>query len=94
MELSFSIGDESATFSRNDMTGRSELRVGKDVRKLQSPWRLSTHLNFKTRTVWTEQVGQHEVRIEKTRPRMAGGLRKNSFSVQVDGQLVAEATGR
>jgi hypothetical protein len=94
VELNFSIGDESATFSRNDMTGRSELRVGNDVRMLQSPWRLSTHLNFKTRTVWTEQVGEHEVRIEKTRPRMYGGLRENSFKVQVDGQLVAEATGK
>ena len=94
MEIRFSVGGEVAIYSRNDVTGRSELQVGDDARVLQSPWRPSTHLNFKTHSAWTEQVGNHEVLIEKTRPRLYGGLRENSFVVKVDGEVVAEATGK
>ena len=94
MQLNFEIGSLPAVFYRNDWTGRAEIRVGDEKRSLQSPWRLSTHFTFGKRTVWREQFGEHTVEIEKIRPRMWGGLRANSFVVSVDGQSVAEATGK
>ena len=94
MELRFEIGGVPAVFLRNDWTGRAEVRVGNEVRELQSPWRLSTHFSFAKRTVWREQAGEHTVEVEKVRPRVFGGLRANSFVVRVDGQSVAEATGK
>lgn len=93
MELAFAVGGERALFARNDMTGRATLQVGEDVRLLASPWRPSTHVEFKTRHVWTERFGEHTVEVEKRRPRMWGGLRANTFLVRVDGLEVAQGTG-
>lgn len=94
MELSFEIGGIPATFFRDDWTGKAELRMTNDVRELQSPGRLSTHVSVSTRTVWSEVVGSHTVEVEKVRPRLFGGLRPNLFIVRVDGQRVAEASGK
>jgi len=94
MELRFEVGGMPAAFSRDDWTGKTELRVGNEVRELQSPRRLSTHFDFSTRTVWSELVGEHTIEVEKVRPRLFGGLRANSFVVRVDGQRVAEASGK
>ena len=72
-----------AVFFRNDWTGEAEVRVGDQVRTLQSPRDFATHFSFSTRTV-----------VQKVRPRVFGGLRANSFVVRVDGRGVAEATGK
>ncbi|MFN8027839.1 MAG: hypothetical protein U0W40_16215 [Acidimicrobiia bacterium] len=94
MELRFDVDGSPAVFTRNDVTGRAELQVGDRKRVLQSPWRLSAHFSLRTRTVWREQIGDHVVEITKVRPRVYGGLQANSFVVDVDGQRVAEATGK
>jgi hypothetical protein len=83
-----------AVFFRNDWTGKAEVCVGDQVRPLQSPRKLSTHFSFSTRTVWREVFGEHMIEIEKVRPRAFGGLRANSYVVRVDGQSVADATGK
>ncbi|MDQ1394472.1 MAG: hypothetical protein QOF30_3449 [Acidimicrobiaceae bacterium] len=94
MELRFEVGGVPAVFFRNDWTGKAEVRVGDQVRPLQSPRKLSTHFSFSTRTVWREVFGEHMIEIEKERPRAFGGFRANSFVVRVDGQNVADATGK
>jgi hypothetical protein len=94
VELRFEVGGVPAVFFRNDWTGRAEIRVGDQVRPLQSPRKLSTHFSFSTRTVWREVLDEHTVEVEKVRPWVLGGLRANSFVVRVDGQSVAEATGK
>ena len=83
-----------AVFFRNDWTGEAEVRVGDQVRTLQSPRDFATHFSFSTRTVWREAFGEHTVEVQKVRPRVFGGLRANSFVVRVDGRGVAEATGK
>ncbi|MDQ6614575.1 MAG: hypothetical protein M3083_07480 [Actinomycetota bacterium] len=94
MELRFEVGSVPAVFFRNDWTGEAEILVGDQVRPLQSPRNFATHFSVSTQTVWREVFGDHTVEIEKVRPRVLGGLRANSFVVRVDGQRVAEATGK
>ena len=94
MKLTFDVGGVPAVFFRNDWTGKAEVRVGDQVRPLQSPRNLSTHFSISTQTLWREVFGEHTVEIEKVRPRVLGGLRGNSFVVRVDGEKVAEATGK
>jgi hypothetical protein len=94
VELRFEIDGKPALFRRNDMTGRAELQVGDEVRLLQSPWRLSTHFSARTKKVWREQVAGHAIEVHKGRPLAFGGARANSFTVVVDGQTVAESSGK
>ena len=94
MELRFEVSGVPAVFLRNDWTGKAEVRVGDQIRPLQSPRDFSTHFSFSTRRVWREVFGEHTVEVEKVRPRAFGGLRANSFVVRVDGRSVAQATGK
>jgi hypothetical protein len=94
VEIAFTLGEHPAEFRRNSMTGRAELRIGDDVTCLQSPFRLTTHFDFRKRVVWRRQVGDRQVEIVKTRPRVFGGVRQSSYAVAVDGMVVAEVTGK
>ena len=94
MDITFSLDGEPATFSRSSATGRAELRVGQQVVPLQSPLRPSVHFDFRRRVAWRTRVAEHEIEIVKTRPAFFGGLRDNSFSIAVDGVVVADATGK
>jgi hypothetical protein len=93
MLISFDVAGVPAEFNRNAQTERAELRIGDEVICLQGPFNPATHVELSTRKVWRRRVGDHEVIIEKVRPRMTGGLRDNSYKVWVDDAFVAEATG-
>lgn len=93
MEIRFDVDGVPATFTRNAVTGRSILRVGDESFPVQSPWQLSTHFTFRTRTAWRLRVRDHDIEIVKVRPRVFGGARPNSVTVWLDGDLAAEATG-
>jgi hypothetical protein len=90
MQLTFDVAGTPAEFRRNRWTGRSELQVGSDVMTLQSPLRLSTHFDFKTRTVRKRRPNEHEVEIVKVRPRVLGGMRSASYTVSVDDTVVRD----
>jgi hypothetical protein len=94
MRLSFEVTGIPAEFHRNLWTGRAELRIGRDVIPLQSPFRLSAHFEFRTRIVWRTKVGEHDIEIVKVRPRIFAGFRPQSFTISVDKRIVAEATGK
>ncbi|HEX3539848.1 MAG TPA: hypothetical protein VHT75_05330 [Acidimicrobiales bacterium] len=94
MKIDFEIAGVPARFVRNDWTGRAELVAGDETVCLQSPRELSTHFDVHTARVWRHRVGDHEVAIEVVRRRLFGGLRPMSFTVSVDGAVVAEATGK
>jgi hypothetical protein len=94
MQIDFEVAGVPASFRRNDMTGRAESQVGGEVQTIQSPYRLSTHFDIRTRIAWARRVGEHEIVIVRTRPRILGGIRANTFSISVDGVPVAEATGK
>jgi hypothetical protein len=93
MMLSFEVDGEPVEFRRNYWTGRAELRCGDEVIVLQSPFRLSTQFNLRTKVVWRHRLGEHDIVIEKVRPQFFGGLRANSYTVAVDDAMVAEGTG-
>jgi hypothetical protein len=93
MEICFDIAGVPARFQRSWQTGLAELHTGSDVICLASPYWLSTHFRVRRRRVWQVQVDGHDVEIAKIRPRISGGVRPNSYTVSVDGQVVAEATG-
>jgi hypothetical protein len=94
MEVKFTVGTEAATFRWTSMTGRAGISVGDEHVTLQSPWKLSTHYQLRTRRVWRHVVGGHQVEVVKERPRMMGGLRPNSFTILVDGEVAAKGTGK
>jgi hypothetical protein len=94
MKINFTAGDRAASFERHDMTGRAELRVGDEIVPLQSPFRLTTHFDFRTRAVWRHTIDGHDVEIARNRPRWFGGLRTSTYSVTVDGHVVATGTGK
>lgn len=94
MELGFEVGGRPALFRRDAGTGRATLTVGDEVTALASPYSPLTHLEFTTRRSWRRQVGDHVVEVTKVRPRAVGGLRTNSFTITVDGTVVAEAEGK
>ena len=93
MHLEFDVAGSPAAFTRNPDTGLAELQWGGDTQRLQSPWNPLTHLSLGTTRTWQRTLGGQAVVISVTRPRMAGGLRDNTYSVTVDGAVVAEATG-
>ncbi len=91
MQLTFEVDGQTAEFRRNQWTGRSDLVVGDEVTCLESPFKLRTHFNHRTQTVWTHEVGGHEIAITKVRPRALGGARPNSYTIAVDGDVVTHA---
>ena len=93
MQIEFGVDGSPATFTRNPDTGLAELRWDGETTRLQSPWNPLTHVSFGTTRTWERTLGGHLVAISVTRPRMAGGLRDNTYAITVDGVVVAEATG-
>ena len=94
MEVNFAVAGAAATFRWNSATGRADVMVGDDHVTLQTPAKLSTHFQLGTRRTWKQTVGGHDIEVVKDRPRMFGGLRPNTFTVSVDGKVVATAMGR
>lgn len=93
MQLDFAVAGAPASFTRNPDTGLAELRWNDETIRLQSPWNPLTHLSFGTTRTWERTLDGHAVVISVTRPRMAGGLRDNTYRISVDGAAVAEAVG-
>jgi hypothetical protein len=94
MQISFAVGGVPSMFRRNPWTGRADLQVGDGIVPLQNPMSLSTHYNVHAKLVWQHSVAGHEVEIVRVRPRFFGGLRPNSFTIVVDGSVVAQVTGK
>jgi hypothetical protein len=94
MRIAFEIDGAPAVFSRNDWSGRAELKVGAVTFPLESPYKLSTHFGLKRQRRWQVASDRHEIEIVKNRPALLAGFRANSFTVAIDGRTIAAATGR
>lgn len=94
MRISFDAAGTPAEFRWSSTTGDAQLQVGAKIIPLQDPLRLPTHFGLRTERAWKCRIGGHDIEILKVRPRWAGGLRKNSFTICVDSTVVAEASGR
>ncbi|MET0921121.1 MAG: hypothetical protein ABWY77_07980 [Acidimicrobiia bacterium] len=93
MEISFEVAGKPAEFRRTATTGAAELVVGDEVVKLANPLNPGTHFSVKTEESWKTQIGDTTVEIVKKRPLLVGGLRNNTYTVLVDDDVVAIATG-
>ena len=93
MELDFSIEDMPAKLRRDPLFGGMKLVTPTASVWLQHPLQLSTHVSLQTTRSWDRTISGHRIRVEKTRPWLAAGVRRQRFKVFVDEKLVAEANG-
>lgn len=93
MRLSFEVDGQQVTFRRDPWLGRATLSVGGEVRVLDRVLDPATQLGIQTTRVRSAGVLGHEVVVTKIRSRLFGGLRRQSYSITVDGSVVAEGTG-
>jgi hypothetical protein len=93
MEIDFSIGNISAKLVRGWFLGGMKLVTPSESIWLQHPLQPSTHFSFRLKRCWQRSISGHQVRVEKTRPLLAAGVRPQSYSVFVDGELVAGDQG-
>jgi hypothetical protein len=91
--ITFEVSGTAAEFRWNRITGTAVLTVGEDQIQLQSPWRPSTHWRARTTRTWQHQAHGHEIAILKVRPLFLAPFRENHFTIKVDGDVVAEASG-
>jgi hypothetical protein len=94
MQISFEVGGSSATFQWSGFIGSAKMTTGDEIVTLQTPLRLSSQFDWRIERTWECRLHDHEVKVIKVRPRLLAGIRKSSFTVAVDGIVVASATGR
>jgi hypothetical protein len=93
MDIDFNIDCSLATLSRSWFTGKMALEINGQELNLQNPLNPATHFSVKTFKVWSVEVANHNITIEKERPLFMAGLRPQTYRIFVDDQLVAEQTG-
>jgi len=94
MDVQFSVGDLAAVFVWSSITGLAEIVMDDERVRLQSPTKLSTHFGVHRQRSWRRRIRGHEVEVIKERPWLFAGLRPHTFTVLVDGDIVASVTGR
>ena len=94
MLLRFDVAGTPAEFRWSGLTGSAVLDVGNETTQLQDPTNLSTHFRASTTRGWKHRVDGHDIEIVKVRPLFFAGLRRNHFTVKVDGAVVAESSGK
>jgi hypothetical protein len=93
VRIDFSVGGTSARFRRSHFSGKAVLSVGDDRQTLQNPLKPGTHYSLSSERKWQLQVNDHQIEIVKDRPKFLSGFRPHSYTVLVDGQLVAQEKG-
>ncbi|MBV9514934.1 MAG: hypothetical protein JO280_12980 [Mycobacteriaceae bacterium] len=93
MKITFNVGESSAQFHRDPFFGVANLVIDGQKSTLASLSQLGTSYDLRTTKVWTVSHGQHTVEIEKVRPQWVGGLRPNTYTIKVDGAVVATSRG-
>jgi hypothetical protein len=99
MKFKLEVGDQEKSqieFSRNFFTGSMQTFV--DGRRVAHESALSprTQFSFRRKRRYEFAVGKtetHRVVIEKERPLLLAGFRKQTYRVFVDGQVVHQQTG-
>ncbi len=91
MRIQFSVDGVPAEYHRDPALGSASLRVGDRKVTLQSVFDPRTHFHFGSSRTWERSIGDHVVRVEKTRPFVA--VSGHRYRIFVDGQLVAEQEG-
>ncbi|MGD0190003.1 MAG: hypothetical protein ABSD74_04600 [Rhizomicrobium sp.] len=93
MELTFEIDGTSVKFSRDWFTGRCTLNTGSGDEILESLWNPATHFSVKLTRRWQRSIKGHDIVIEKVRPLLLAGFRRQTYRLFIDGQLVEDRKG-
>ena len=93
MQIDFKIGSTQAQLKRGWFFGGMEIITSNTSIWLQHP--LNPHAHFSTHTVqaWEVKIEGQTVLVEKTRPLIMGGFRKQSYVIYVNGTVVATKIG-
>ncbi len=99
MKFTLEVGDKEKStieFSRNCWTGAMQTLVdGRSVAR-QNPFSPFTHFSGARKRRYEFSVGKtetHKVVLEKERPWLVAGFRRQTYRVFVDGKLVHEQNG-
>ena len=93
MLINFLVGDIPVEFSRDQMTGRAEVKTQGGTLVLDNPLNPATHVSLSLTKEWRFNIGGTNVLIEKKRPLLLAGFRPSRYRVIVEGTVVAEQTG-
>jgi hypothetical protein len=93
VKIEFSIGDTPATLRRHWFSGGMKIDTPNGSFWVQHPMRLSTHFSFRLTQSWERTIEGRVVRIEKTRPLLAGGARPQTYRIFIDGEAAGGSHG-
>jgi|GEM_PF-147300 len=99
MKLQHTLGDKEKTeivIERNWFTGSFIYRENGEENRIKSPWRLSTHFNWKLSREYDFEIGEeekHSIKIIHSRPRWFGGICPQTVELSVNGDLLETYTG-
>lgn len=91
--IEFQAAEKACRFRWSGWSGRAELDVDGATTLLTNPRDPATHIDPSLVHTWTQIVGTTHVEIEKRRPVVLAGFRRNDFTVRVDGEVVVETSG-
>jgi hypothetical protein len=94
MQITFDLDGTPATFHWTGFIMSAKITAGDAVIELQRPWRLSSQFDVRMQRTWECRVHDHEIKAVKARPLFPAGIRKGSFTISVNGAVVASAMGR
>jgi hypothetical protein len=93
VRVTFDVDGERATYKRDPWFGRATLTIGGEVRTIDKVLDPTTQVGIATTRFRAVDVNGHRVVITKMRRRVFGGLRRQSYTVSVDGSEVAKCHG-
>lgn len=94
MKMRFEVDGETVVYKRDPWLGRATLTIGDEVRVIDKVLDPTTQVGIATTRLRTQDVKGHTVAITKVRRRIFGGLRRQHYTVTVDGSEVATSFGR
>ncbi len=92
MHIQFEVAQVPAQFRWNNIQARAELRLGEAVTVLQQPADPTCYASPDPVRAWHHEQDGHRIEIVKQR-MPADSRRRSTFTIRVDGQVVAEEAG-
>lgn len=92
MVISFEVDGRAARFRRSDAFGGVYLDVAGETITLESAWSPKAHSSFTTKR-WSRQIGDHLIEVVQVKERWWLGAQRPSFTVLIDGKVIATREG-
>jgi hypothetical protein len=93
VKITFDVGKSSAQFHREPFLGGAYLVIDGQKTTLASPANVTTSFTYELSEQWSVSHAGHTIEIDKVRPRLLGGLRRQTYVVRVDGEEITTTRG-